>query len=339
MKKLLTIAIPTYSRSRELRRALDAIACQYDERVEVLVSDDASPDDTELIVSEAQKNMPIRYIKNKENLGYDRNFLQCYKKATGKYVMLMGNDDFLLEGSVEHILDYLETNSNVDWVYVNFKKFKEIDNRIIFEDSYTPEINDRFNVSKTEFMKYASVWVSTLTSIVHREKALKIKCYAEYFDTFFLAVCIPLEITKDAGYRLGIIGQALIAYNCPLNEPIKDKYFRMFGTGLRYALCVIGPRCGYNIKIMRKAFKNGFLTWISKIISLRAERETYRRKLFWKDGFASVKDYPVAWLTVIPLGLLPRFLAVFMLKYIKPIYKYIKSLCNKVKRKVIKYKL
>ncbi len=339
MEKLLTIAIPTYLRSCKLRRALDAIANQYDERIEVLVSDDASPDDTELIVSEIQKKMPIRYIKNKANLGYDRNFIQCYKEATGKYIMLMGNDDFLLDGSVKHILEYLKTNDCVDWVFVNHKSFKEIDNKIIFECACVPEVKDRMNVSKSEFIKYASVLIGALTCIVHREKAIKITNFDKYIGTFFLQICIPLDITKYVGYRLGIIGKALIAYNCPIDEPITDKYFEIFGTGLRHALCVVAPKCGYDVKIMRKIFKKNFFSWIGAIIALRAENETYRRKLFWKDGFSSVKDYPVAWLTIIPLGLLPRFLAVFLLRYIKPVYKHIESCLIKVKRKVIKFKL
>lgn len=65
MEKLLTIAIPTYLCSQELKRALEAIEKQYDERIEVLVSNDNSPDDTDDVVAEIQKRMPIHYLKNK----------------------------------------------------------------------------------------------------------------------------------------------------------------------------------------------------------------------------------------------------------------------------------
>ena len=40
--KLLTIAIPTYNRADMLLRALQSISSQYDDRIEVIVSDNAS---------------------------------------------------------------------------------------------------------------------------------------------------------------------------------------------------------------------------------------------------------------------------------------------------------
>ena len=45
---LLTIAIPTYNRANYLKRALQSIAEQYDSRLEILVSNNASEDTTRL---------------------------------------------------------------------------------------------------------------------------------------------------------------------------------------------------------------------------------------------------------------------------------------------------
>ena len=66
MRKTLTIAIPTFNRAKYTRRALQSIAEQYDDRLEIIVSDNASPDNTEEVVREMEKFMPIKYIKNKE---------------------------------------------------------------------------------------------------------------------------------------------------------------------------------------------------------------------------------------------------------------------------------
>ena len=325
MDKLLTIAIPTYLCSQELKRALEAIEKQYDERIEVLVSNDNSPDDTDDIVAEIQKRMPIHYIKNKTNLGYDRNFLQCYKEASGKYVMLMGNDDYLLDGSISHMLNYLEQNPSVDWVFVNFKTFTKNGDQLFFNSPKCEEIGDKEHVSKDDFIKYASVWISTLSSIVNREKVLRIKNYDEYIGTVFMAICIPLEITGVEPYNLGIIGKALIAYNQPFNEYINNTFFVRNGTGIKFALCEVGPKFGYNKKLMRKAFYDGVRTWRIPIITLKAEKDKSRRKLFWKDGFESIKDFPAAWVNIIPYALIPHWFAKFLINYIKPIYrKYIR---------------
>lgn len=66
--KLLTIAIPTYNRMDILLRAFRSISSQYDDRyddrIEVIVSDNASIDHTEQVVHRMQKELPIYNVKN-----------------------------------------------------------------------------------------------------------------------------------------------------------------------------------------------------------------------------------------------------------------------------------
>ena len=49
-EKLLTIAIPTYNGAKTIANMLEILLPQCDERVEVLISDNASTDDTKLII-------------------------------------------------------------------------------------------------------------------------------------------------------------------------------------------------------------------------------------------------------------------------------------------------
>jgi abequosyltransferase len=120
-RPLITIAIPTYNRSRFLRQLLDSLAEQVrnDERVELLVSDNASTDGTASLVKENQRNgTPLRYIQNAENVGADANILQCYERASGKYVWIVGDDDLLCPGAIEKVLSYL-SRDEYDLVYVS----------------------------------------------------------------------------------------------------------------------------------------------------------------------------------------------------------------------------
>jgi len=76
-----------------------------DARVELLVSDNASPDGTAGVVRHfLDQGVAIRYIRNETNLGADRNILQCFLEATGNYVWLFSDDDFLQPGTVQRIL-------------------------------------------------------------------------------------------------------------------------------------------------------------------------------------------------------------------------------------------
>jgi len=120
-KPLLTLAIPTYNRSRYLRELLSVLHDQVarESRVELIISDNASPDDTPSVVAEFQQlGLPVRYLRNPENIGADGNFLQCFEQARGKYFWLFGDDDVLLPGALRLLVELLAAHT-YDLVYVN----------------------------------------------------------------------------------------------------------------------------------------------------------------------------------------------------------------------------
>ena len=96
---LLSIAIPAYARPKELRHALNSLIRQillYEGLIEILVVDDASPDDPLGFVADlARRYGFIRYTRLEENIGLERNLISCAKDARGEYLWIFGDDDFL----------------------------------------------------------------------------------------------------------------------------------------------------------------------------------------------------------------------------------------------------
>jgi abequosyltransferase len=112
---LLTIAIPTWNRANYLSLNLQQLkqeaGNQWDS-VEVLISDNASTDDTQQIVMDAVAGgMPIRYIRNAENIGSDANIAQCFDLSLGDFVLIMGDDDLFVDGALGHLLQHLDVNT------------------------------------------------------------------------------------------------------------------------------------------------------------------------------------------------------------------------------------
>lgn len=109
---LLTIAIPTWNRAAFLALNLKRLSHEGRnlwDQVEILVSDNWSSDHTGKVVSQAiAAGMPVRYIKNSENRGSDANIAQCFNLALGKYVLIMGDDDFFVDGALNILLKRLE---------------------------------------------------------------------------------------------------------------------------------------------------------------------------------------------------------------------------------------
>tara|TARA_B110000438_G_scaffold296037_1_gene340081 strand:- start:658 stop:1686 length:1029 start_codon:yes stop_codon:yes gene_type:complete len=106
---LLTIAIPTYSRASYLKETLDQLRLEilshHLDDIEIIVSDNASPDNTQQVVSDGSRpEFEIRYLKNLNNIGPDANIAQCFNEAKGHYVLILGDDDLFYDGSLKWLM-------------------------------------------------------------------------------------------------------------------------------------------------------------------------------------------------------------------------------------------
>lgn len=93
-----------------LAELLDSIADQgLPDDIEIVVSDDASPDDT-IAIAESYRSKLRHYtfIAQPTNLGSDRNFLAVVAAATGDFIWLMGDDDRIEPGGARIVLDALK---------------------------------------------------------------------------------------------------------------------------------------------------------------------------------------------------------------------------------------
>jgi len=90
---LVTIAIPTYNRAGSyLPVALGSALAQKYPRLEVLVADNASNDETaSLLQSITDKR--LRYLRHPVNIGANRNYNYCLNEARGDYFLLLHDDD------------------------------------------------------------------------------------------------------------------------------------------------------------------------------------------------------------------------------------------------------
>lgn len=125
-RPLLTIAVPTYNRSEYLRRSLESIITQileadtFAESIELIVSDNCSTDDTaEVVKNLSSRYSFIKYNKNDENGGPDKNFLKCILLAKGKFTYLIGDDDILLPNSLNRIVDAVKENQSSSIIMIN----------------------------------------------------------------------------------------------------------------------------------------------------------------------------------------------------------------------------
>lgn len=118
----LSICVLTYNRAVHLTNCLQSIYVSRQRapcEIEVCVSDNGSAADTERVVRDAQRRMPITYRRNARNLGIPRHFLNVVEMATGEFVWLLGDDDLLAPEALEALCSLIEHHRDVDFFYVN----------------------------------------------------------------------------------------------------------------------------------------------------------------------------------------------------------------------------
>lgn len=97
---MVTIAIPTYKRADSyLKCALESAINQTYRHIEIVVSDNCSPDRTEQVVK-SFSDPRIRYFRHTENIGPNNNFNFCLEQARGAYFLLLQDDDTIDEDFV-----------------------------------------------------------------------------------------------------------------------------------------------------------------------------------------------------------------------------------------------
>jgi glycosyltransferase involved in cell wall biosynthesis len=97
----VTIGIPTFNRAASLARALASCVAQTYPNLEIVVSDNASEDDTAgRCDAWAAQDDRIVVIRQPRNIGRERNFGAVLAAATGEYFMWLSDDDWLDEDYV-----------------------------------------------------------------------------------------------------------------------------------------------------------------------------------------------------------------------------------------------
>jgi len=118
---IVSVVIPTYCRSALLCEAIESVLGQNIDRLELLVIDDGSTDDTRERVRRFGDK--VRYIfQENQGLGTARNL--GFSLAKGKYVALLDDDDWWMPRKLEIQIALLENLPDTCGVFTNFSVFR-----------------------------------------------------------------------------------------------------------------------------------------------------------------------------------------------------------------------
>lgn len=107
-KLLLSVVVPAYQAEGTIRRAIESVLSCRDTRLEVVVVNDGSMDETAEIVRDlAVKDGRIRLV-NQCNSGRSAARNRGIAESRGERIMFLDSDDYLLDGAMDHVMELCE---------------------------------------------------------------------------------------------------------------------------------------------------------------------------------------------------------------------------------------
>ena len=123
----LSVCVPTYNRSKYLAECLESIissAKGFEDAVEIIVSDNCSEDDTPAVMARFCEAYPwIRYHRNNENIGGERNFRVLVEMASADHIWIFCDDDKMTPEAIPSVLSQIE--AGYDLIVCNFSVWSQ----------------------------------------------------------------------------------------------------------------------------------------------------------------------------------------------------------------------
>ncbi|MBD2122618.1 glycosyltransferase family 2 protein [Trichocoleus sp. FACHB-262] len=116
---LVSVIIPTYNRPDYLKQAIASVVQQTYTNLEIIVSDDCSPEHPQPII-DAFQDARIRLRRNPTNLGIGLNATYAFKEAQGKYVASLNDDDLWCPDFLEKLVPPLEASPDLALAFCDY---------------------------------------------------------------------------------------------------------------------------------------------------------------------------------------------------------------------------
>ena len=118
---LLSVVIANYNYGRFLEAAIRSVVSQKDERIELIVIDGGSSDQSVSIIKKYEKYIAY-WVSEKDN-GQSNAFNKGFSRAAGKFLTWLNADDIFVAGCLKQVLSEMERHPDCDWFTANMFRF------------------------------------------------------------------------------------------------------------------------------------------------------------------------------------------------------------------------
>lgn len=142
---LVSVCIPSYRGAPYIDEAIRSVLAQTYTNFELIVVDDASPDNTCAVVEKIQ-DARLRIVRHTTNAGAEGNWNRCLQEAKGVYVKILPQDDWLEPDCLARQIAILEATQyrDVSLVFCG-RTIIDSDGKRLVSRGYAPHVSGRID--------------------------------------------------------------------------------------------------------------------------------------------------------------------------------------------------
>jgi len=157
-KLLLSICIPTYNREEKVIALLEKLKKEtfdYRDIVEIVVAENPSTTpNNDILKNYMDRNKIFKFYCHSENIGFSRNYYFLLNSAQSKFVWILGDDEYIVDGGIKSILEMLQNNKNYNHFLLKREGYiKDYENRVPIQTDYSDIYGLNTNI-KDILLKY-----------------------------------------------------------------------------------------------------------------------------------------------------------------------------------------
>ena len=262
----MSVVIPTHNRSRWLRDAIESVLAQTWTKLELVVVDDASQDDTRETVA-SFKDSRIRYFRNEKNSGVAATRNRGVRESLGSWIALLDDDDQWFPEKLAKQMALIDVSPRPGVIYSGALKVDRV------QGTTTGMWRPTHRGNLSEPLRFGcSLGPGASTALISRECFDRVGLFdenlpfaADYDLWIRIARFFPFEYVDEPLIRLGVHSQSL-SYDWPnwttKIPPLLEKYRDYFAPNLNAAyLLAIGTSLAMSgdTRGARKAFRSAIV--------------------------------------------------------------------------------
>ncbi|MBO5780953.1 MAG: glycosyltransferase [Opitutales bacterium] len=257
---LVSVGILTYNSAKTVLETLESVKAQTYKNIELIISDDASKDDTIEVCRKWIEENKDRFVRCEiltvpENTGIPANANRRIAAAKGEWSKGIAADDLLLPDCVENFVNYVKENPDAKIIFAKMQRFKEVFKEENFRDITDANAKCFCETYKTPKEQYNALLLRMRCSPVTMFAKLEILKEIKYDESFKTIEDYPmwLRLTK-AGVKFSYMDK-IVAYYRLSQSSISANSFSSLQKTMKFVLTTKDFKMAYiypNLPFLRR---------------------------------------------------------------------------------------